>query len=162
MGGGAEKERELRRERRGRSDVKLPGKFIGRAVFGLAILLGAWGCQTGQNADPVSPSLTNRAVARVGGTDSARMAEVQIMVTGGAGTVVVNRKPMGLAPQRVSLPVTNQGFLAEPVVVAVRFVAQDVTQSSMTVEEVLELTDKAPVWIEFSRDGARRGFDQKK
>ena len=128
----------------------------------MAILLGAWGCQTVENTAPVSSTLANPAVARVGGGESARMAEVQITVPGGAGTVVVNRKPMGLAPLRLSLPVTNQGFLAEPVVVAVRFVAQDVTQSSMSVEEVLELTDKVPVWIEFSRDGARRGFDQKR
>jgi hypothetical protein len=90
--------------------------------------------------------------------EAASDFEVEIVTTGGSGTVVVNRRPVGLAPQTIRLPITEQGFLAEEVIVAVRFVATDVTESSMTVDIVLEPTDRAPPRIEFSRDGARRIF----
>jgi hypothetical protein len=125
----------------------------------LAILLGSWGCQSTNQTEPIMAAIAVPPVARIGAVDVLNHAEMKIVLKGGTGMVVVNRKPMGLAPLLLSLPVTKQGFLAEMVVVAVRFVAADVTEASITVEEVLEVTDKAPAWIEFSRDGAHRGFD---
>lgn len=90
------------------------------------------------------------------------MAVIEVTVADGdgAGMVVVNRQAVGLAPQRVELPVTAHGFLRQPVSVAVRFVATDVTESSFSVEEVLEITDRPPTRLVFSRDDqrARRVF----
>lgn len=74
--------------------------------------------------------------------------------------VVVNRQPLGLTPQRLEVPVTEQGFLAEPVSIAVRFVARDVTEASMTTDEMLHTTDRAPSQLHFTRERVRRIFGE--
>lgn len=133
-----------------RSVVKV---FVGAVTLSLLVV----GCQSvDQKSAPASKA--EIPAVRIGGAATERRVAVQIVAKDGIGTVVVNRKPVGLAPQTVLLPVTEQGFLAEQVVVAVRFVARDVTESSITVDTVLELTDRAPPRIEFTRDGPRRVF----
>lgn len=72
------------------------------------------------------------------------------------GMVVVNRQAVGLAPRTVSVSTTDQGFLAEPVTIAVRFVAKDVTEASMTSSLTLYATDRVPRRLEFSREGVKR------
>lgn len=126
-------------------------------VVSAALSWGLAGCQT---SDPVTSSRLPSGLpsSRIGEVERANEFAVEIVTVGGTGTVVVNRRPVGLAPQTIRLPITEQGFLAEQVVVAVRFVARDVTEASMTVDMVLEPTDRAPSRIEFSRDGARRIF----
>ncbi len=130
-------------------------ELIGGAIL---IGLGGVGCRTPAVPMPAPLHQEVPPAATVGQITSLRQAEVRIVTTQGEGTVVVNRMPMGLAPQTVLLPVTPQGFLAEPVVIAVRFIARDVTEASMTVDLVLETTDRPPPRLEFSRDGARRVF----
>ena len=125
----------------------------------VGVTLGWWlaGCQTSAPRTSAQGPSTLPS-SRIGEVERADELAVEIVTVGGTGTVVVNRRPVGLAPQTIHLPVTAQGFLAEQVIVAVRFVARDVTESSMTVDIVLEPTDRAPPRIEFSRDGARRIF----
>ena len=92
-------------------------------------------------------------------TDSRATLAVTVMVDRGDGMVVVNRRPLGLAPQTVELAVTPRGYLKEPVAITVRFVAADVSEASFTIEEVLEVTDRPPSKLMFTRDGVRRVFD---
>lgn len=72
--------------------------------------------------------------------------------------VVVNRVPVGLAPQQLKLPVTPQGFLADTVTITVRFVARDVTEASTTQSTTLYNTDRAPARLEFDLDKVKRIF----
>jgi len=129
-------------------------KALGGAVSLSLLLVGC------QSVAPKSVSSNNGEIpaVKIGGATTETQVAVLIVAKDGIGTVVVNRRPVGLAPQTVLLPTTEQGFLAEQVVVAVRFVARDVTESSITVDTVLEVTDRAPPRIEFTRDGARRVF----
>jgi hypothetical protein len=59
----------------------------------------------------------------------------------------------------VALAVTAQGFLESPVAVGVRFVAHDESEASFSGEEVLEVTDRPPARLVFTREGARRELD---
>lgn len=124
------------------------------AVGGFWVLVG---CAT--QAPRSSVILETPAQTRI-----ESMAVVDVVVAAGEGMVVVNRQPVGLAPQRLELPVTPQGFLRTPVSVGVRFVARHVGESSFSLEEVLEVTDRPPVQLIFSRDEkqARRVFGHRR
>ncbi len=70
--------------------------------------------------------------------------------------VVVNRQPVGLTPRAVEVPVTTQGYMADPVTIAVRFVARDVEEASMTSSITLYPTDRVPLRLEFKREEVKR------
>ena len=150
-------EKELEALGRGRYKMKVMRRVI--KVFGAAVSFSLLlvGCQSVAHKS-ISSSNGDIPAVKIGGVTTETRVAVLIVAKDGIGTVVVNRRPVGLAPQTVILPATEQGFLAEQVVVAVRFVARDVTESSITVDTVLEVTDRAPPRIEFTRDGARRVF----
>lgn len=81
---------------------------------------------------------------------------VEVVSDPGDGMVVLNRQPVGLAPQMIEVPVTDQGFMADPITIAVRFVARDVTEASMTSSITLHPTDRAPLRLEFEREDVKR------
>ena len=132
-------------------------------VLGLATLAGCRSVDPGEpdrpspaKAERVAAPASERAVAH--GSAVAETATVEVVVEGASGMVVVNRQPVGLAPQRVQVPVTPHGFLRTPVSIGVRFVAKDVSEASYTREEVLRVTDRPPTQIVFERDEVRRVF----
>lgn len=96
--------------------------------------------------------------AQLGGVQTDHHAVVEIVSLPGDAMVVVNRQPIGVTPQRLELPTTPQGFLAEPVAITVRFVARDVTEASITQSTILHNTDRAPQRLEFDREKVRRVF----
>lgn len=96
------------------------------------------------------------AAARVGGSAGSQTVMVEITSDPRDGMVVVNRQPVGLAPRSVGVSVTEQGFMAEPVTIAVRFVARDVTEASMTSSITLYPTDRVPRRLEFERENVKR------
>jgi hypothetical protein len=57
---------------------------------------------------------------------------------------------------QLKLKVTPQGFCAEDTVIKARFVAEDATQVSQTVETGITVREKVPARIYFSREGAQR------
>ena len=129
----------------------------------LLLVSMVWGLLAGcRSVEPVEAPVA-RAVSvghPVGAEPEAPATRVvQVVLDHGAGMVVVNRRPLGLAPQGVELPVTALGYLADPVAITVRFVAGDASEASFTIEEVLEVTDRPPSTLIFSRDGVRRVFE---
>lgn len=123
----------------------------GIAVLALAMLGGC--VSQPRTVVPVSAALSPTT------GESPGIRHVMVSVADGDGMVVVNRQPVGLAPQAVEVPVTERGYLRLPMSVGVRFVARDVEEASFSVEEVLEVTDRAPAQLVFSRDKpARRVF----
>lgn len=72
------------------------------------------------------------------------------------GTVVVNGIPVGRAPQRIVLPGSSHGFFRDDVSLKVRFIAQDATRTSQTVEELLTPLDRIPAVVRFTPSGATR------
>ncbi len=134
----------------------------------VSVLWALAGCESARRPEPVPEAA---AVKRMPSTAESGIgsdtpsgarhspATIEVIVEEGTGMVVVNRQPVGLAPQRVRLAVTPQGFLEAPVAVAVRFVAHDESEASFSVEEVLEVTDRPPTRLVFTREGVRREFD---
>lgn len=116
------------------------------------LLLGLVGCTSPETVggDPAP------ATARLGSPSGTNTVLVQVVSDPRDGMVVLNRQPVGLAPQSIELPVTDQGFMADPVTIAVRFVARDVTEASMTSSITLHPTDRAPLRLEFEREKVKR------
>lgn len=97
-------------------------------------------------------------VAVLGGDPEAEIVVVEVVSEPRDAMVVLNRKPIGLTPQRIELPVTELGFVTEPVTIAVRFVARDVEEASLTQTLTLGTTDKAPLQLQFTREDVKRVF----
>ncbi|GAB5559946.1 MAG: hypothetical protein SynsKO_15930 [Synoicihabitans sp.] len=125
----------------------------------MALLLFFGGCASAPAVRSIPESVAPTP-AQVGGIDAAQHAVITIVSDPGDAMVVINRQPLGLTPQRLKVPVTEQGFLAEPVTIAVRFVARDVTEASMTTDITLHPTDRAPQRLVFTREKARRVFGE--
>jgi hypothetical protein len=117
------------------------------------------GCSLTATYPGMGDSSRAPAVAVVGGDPDAPTIAVEVVSDPREAMVVLNRKPIGLTPQRVALPVTEQGYLADSVTIAVRFVARDVTEASVTSSLTLHATDKAPSRLEFEREDVRRVFE---
>ncbi len=135
------------------------GRWVS-VVLGAGLLASCRTVPPEQGRSPVVAAPGPVGERRVGelNTALAKTAAVEIVVEGANGMVVLNRQPVGLAPRVVEVPVTEQGFLATPVSVGVRFVAKDVSEASYSVEEVLRVTDRPPAQIVFGRDGVHRVF----
>ena len=77
------------------------------------------------------------------------------------GMVVVNRQPIGLAPQAVEIESTPAGFFREPISIGVRFVSKDVGDASITEVTDFSVLDRVPARLEFKRyTEARRVFQE--
>lgn len=120
------------------------------------ILISGAGCV--QTAEKPPSGTASPAIARIGERPDQLTALVEIVSRPRDGMVVVNRQPVGLAPRTLEVPVTSQGFMADPITIAVRFVARDVTEASMTSSVTLHPTDRAPVRLEFERENVKRVF----
>jgi len=92
------------------------------------------------------------AVEKVGGAVGGLTATLKITSEPNDAMVVVNRQPVGITPRKIELPVTEQGYLAEQVTIAVRFVARDVEEASRTETITLYRTDRAPTELFFARE----------
>ena len=126
---------------------------IAQLGAGLA-LMAAIGCvQTGESHSSSSRSPAN---AKIGSASGTEMMTVEIVSDPRDGMVVLNRQPLGLTPRTVEVPVTAQGYMADPVTIAVRFVARDVTEASMTSSITLYPTDRVPLRLEFERENVKR------
>lgn len=134
------------------------------------VLLLAGGCTSGPDSESASrpvagasaPVETAAGARRVGGHPDAALHRVAVEVdpAAGAGVVLVNRIKLGPAPQVIDVPVTPQGFLAEPLHVAVRFPALAAGGEPLKVELVLAPTDRAPARLVFGLTGAQRIFGE--
>lgn len=118
----------------------------------LLLSLGVGGCTSTESTvgDPAP------ATARLGSSSGSKTMLVEVVSDPGDGMVVLNRQPVGLAPQMIELPVTDQGFMADPITIAVRFVARNVEEASMTSSITLHPTDRAPLRLEFERENVKR------
>jgi hypothetical protein len=70
--------------------------------------------------------------------------------------ILVNNQPVGRTPLRLAVKITVQGFCADYVTVRARFVAQDATQVSQTVDVQLTPLEKPPATLSFTTAGAQR------
>ena len=129
------------------------------AVRGWVLIsaLGMGGCATTDSATRRLQSMEPVPV-ELGGVKTEHHAIVTVITEPRDAMVVVNRIPVGLAPQRLELPVTERGFLADSVTITVRFVARDVTEASTTQTTTLYNTDRAPARLEFDLDKVKRVF----
>lgn len=126
----------------------------------LALLIGALlvsGCDTtGGDSRSTQPA---PALEIVGGATGGFVASVEVVSDPSDAMVVINRKPIGITPRKIELPVTEQGYLAEQVTIAVRFVARDVEEASLTESITLYRTDRVPSQLMFARGrGTVRSF----
>jgi hypothetical protein len=71
-------------------------------------------------------------------------------------TVVVDGLPVGRTPYRLAVEETSRGFFRAEVTVRVRFVATSAGESSATVAETFDPTDRVPRRVIFTPEGARR------
>lgn len=71
-------------------------------------------------------------------------------------TVVVNGLPAGRTPLRLRLVATSRGFFRDETTIRVRFIATNASEASATVEDVFAVTDRVPVRVVFTAEGARR------
>lgn len=69
---------------------------------------------------------------------------------------VLNGVPCGKTPCHVIVQANRRGFLREQVSIKVRFIAQDESGASRTIEEVLTTMDKVPAEMRFTPNGATR------
>ncbi len=136
------------------------GRFRCVASFGLGFLaLVVGGCESTTSMGSTSSQL-EPATAVIGGPQTGMTAQVRVVSDPRDAMVVINRRPVGLTPRTIELPVTNQGYLAEQVTVAVRFVARDVEEASLTSSVTLYPTDRAPAQLDFAREQpVKRSFD---
>ncbi len=144
------------------------------ALGGTVMILGWGGCASKPNAAAIQTE--QQAAARLREetlppkpaepTDAAKPAvkatamtiEIVVPAKDGPGVVVVDSRPIGRAPQTVTVPVTPQGFLAAPMKIGVRFVGDELAEVSVSIDTVLETTDRPPQRLEFTREGSRRVF----
>ena len=120
---------------------------------GLALLVAVGCVQTGEIHSSSSRAPAN---ATIGSPSGTQVMTVEIISNPSDGMVVVNRQPVGLTPRAVEVPVTTQGYMADPVTIAVRFVARDVEEASMTSSITLYPTDRVPLRLEFKREEVKR------
>ena len=116
-------------------------------------LLFMAGCVTQPAPPPIAPpSATTLAIP------PAVIDEASIEITSepAGARIIVNNQLVGRAPLQLKLKVTPQGFCAEYTAIKARFVAEDATQVSQTVETEITAREKAPARIYFSRQGAQR------
>ncbi|HEU5079925.1 MAG TPA: hypothetical protein VFT72_11990 [Opitutaceae bacterium] len=106
-----------------------------------------------QNAP--APISAASAEVKLGGLPPGEFAILVESLPAG-GTVVVNGIPVGRAPQRIVLPGSSHGFFRDDVSLKVRFIAQDATRTSQTVEELLTPLDRIPAIVRFTPSGATR------
>lgn len=114
------------------------------AFLGMMTIIGLAGC----GSAPVVPAGLEATSAK-----SPAAQTVTILVTSepAYGMVVVNRVPVGVAPQRIKLPATAAGFFREPVTIAVRFVSREVDEASISEAQDFNTLDRVPVRLEFQR-----------
>jgi hypothetical protein len=102
---------------------------------------------------PVSP-ITPAAVP-----PEAEIAGQLVMLVESAppgAIIVVDGRPVGKTPVRVSLPATPLGFFQNYVEIRARFVAADETEVSRTAVEEFSPREKIPAMLHFTPEGARR------
>lgn len=71
-------------------------------------------------------------------------------------TIVMDGRPMGKAPLRLSIPATSLGFFRDYVELRARFIAADETEVSRTATEEFTPREKIPALLQFTPDGAQR------
>ncbi|HUL51848.1 MAG TPA: PEGA domain-containing protein [Opitutaceae bacterium] len=70
--------------------------------------------------------------------------------------IVVDGRPVGKAPVRLTVPETAQGFFRDYMEIRARFVAADPSGDSHTVMEEVTPREKVPAVLRFTPDGAQR------
>jgi PEGA domain len=83
-------------------------------------------------------------------------AMIEITSEPAGARIIVNDLPVGRAPLRLTFQVTPQGFSVDYVTIKARFVAENVSQVSQTVETEFTPLEKVPAAILFSLQGAQR------
>lgn len=115
------------------------------------------GCGTSQRT---RAEIAQPIAAQLGSPTAGLHREINVIATDADAMVLVDRRLVGLAPQRIKVPVTAQGFMAAPTTVTVRFIAHDATEAATTTRVTLETTDRPPQRLEFDREAARRIFGE--
>jgi len=88
----------------------------------------------------------------------APIIEAEIVITSepSGARILMNDQPVGRAPLHVTLPATARGFCRDYTTIRARFVAEDATQVSRTVETEITPREKVPARIIFSPLGVQR------
>jgi hypothetical protein len=120
------------------------------AVLGLLIV---GGCASQPAALPVAPTTVPSLAIPPAAIDER---SIEITSDPGAARIIVNGQPVGRAPLQVKLRVTPQGFCSDYITIKARFVAENPTQVSQTIETELTPREKVPAKIFFTRQGAQR------
>jgi hypothetical protein len=80
---------------------------------------------------------------------------VEIVSVPVGARVLVNNQPVGRTPLQVPIKVTSQGFCSDYVTVKVRFIAEDATQVSQTLDAELTPRLKPPSSLNFTPTGVQ-------
>jgi len=102
-------------------------------------------------AAPAGPAPLVSAPPREPGLET-----IEIISEPAGARIIVDNQPVGRAPLRLAFKVTPQGFSADYVTIAARFVAENSAEVSQTVETGLTPREKVPATISFSAQGVRR------
>ncbi|MDD2764427.1 MAG: PEGA domain-containing protein [Opitutaceae bacterium] len=70
--------------------------------------------------------------------------------------IVVDGRPVGKAPVRITVPATPLGFFRDYVEIRARFVAADATEVTHTTLEEFTPREKVPAVLRFTPEGAQR------
>ena len=117
------------------------------ALAMLALFLG--GCAGRPGSSPPA--------ATAGGTGVAKdEAVIEITSLPSRAPVLVNDRPVGHTPYRLAVKVTAQEFCVDYLSIKVRFVAQNPSEISKTIETSLTPREKAPRALLFTPDGVQR------
>lgn len=122
-----------------------------KILLGFALMVLA-GCTSGPVVRPEATPAPGTAVPGV--ATGEQMIEINSEPVG--ARIIVNDQSVGRAPLRLVVKVTPQGFSTNYLTIKARFVAENATQASQTVETELTPLEKVPATISFSPQGMRR------
>jgi hypothetical protein len=71
-------------------------------------------------------------------------------------TIVVDGRPVGKAPMRLSVPATVLGFFRDYMEIRARFIAESEADASRTATEEFSPREKVPAVLQFTPAGAQR------
>lgn len=126
----------------------------------LLVLALLSGCATEQR--PAVPPLVHlpAAPAAAGSATSGTITDRTMLVESvpGGAIIVVDGRPVGKAPVRLSVPATSQGFFQGYVEVRARFIAAADGQDGHTTVVSFSPLEKVPVALRLTPTGSRRSW----
>jgi PEGA domain len=105
---------------------------------------------------PASPPVVAPGPSLVEALPVAGQVNMLVESAPAGATIVMDGRPLGKAPLRISVPATSLGFFRDYVEVRARFIAENASEISHTATEEFSPREKVPAILHFTPDGAQR------